>query len=82
MTFRPRLDVLPAAQRRLWPALADVPDTFVLYGGTALALRLAHHASVDFDFCAAEPPSRWTPTSCLRSRSLETPMCCNGNPIR
>ena len=35
MTFRPRLDVLPAAQRRLWPALADVPDTFVLYGGSA-----------------------------------------------
>ena len=55
MTFRLRLDVLPAAQRRLWPALADVPDTFVLYGGTALALRLAHRASVDFDFCAAEP---------------------------
>ena len=55
MTFRPRLDVLPAAQRRLWPALADVPDTFVLYGGTALALRLAHRASVDFDFFTAEP---------------------------
>ena len=55
ITFRPRLDVLPAAQRRLWPALADVPDTFVLYGGTALALRLAHRTSVDFDFFAAKP---------------------------
>ena len=54
MTFRPRLDVLPAAQRQLWPALADVPEPFVLYGGTALALRLAHRASVDFDFFAAE----------------------------
>ena len=54
MTFRPRLDVLPAAQRRLWPAPADVPEPFVLYGGTALALRLAHRASVDFDFFAAE----------------------------
>ena len=53
-TFRPRLDVLPAAQRRLWPALADVPEPFVLYGGTALALRLAHRTSVDFDFFAAE----------------------------
>ena len=54
MTFRPRLDVLPAAQRRLWPALADVPEPFVLYGGTALALRLAHRTSVDFDFFAAD----------------------------
>ena len=25
-TFRPRLDVLPAAQRRLWPAPAEVPE--------------------------------------------------------
>ena len=55
MAFRPRLDVLSAAQRRLWPALADVPEPFVLYGGTALALRLAHRTSVDFDFFAAEP---------------------------
>ena len=52
MTFRPRLDVLPTAQRRLWPTLADVPEPFVLYGGTALALRLAHRTSVDFDFAA------------------------------
>ena len=54
MTFRTRLDVLPAVQRRLWPALADVPEPFVLYGGTALALWLAHRTSVDFDFFAAE----------------------------
>ena len=54
MTFRPRLDVLPAAQRRLWPALADVSEPFVLYGGTALALRPAHRTSVDFVFFAAE----------------------------
>ena len=50
MTFTPRLDVLPNAQRALWPALAGIPDAFVLYGGTALALRLGHRASVDFDF--------------------------------
>ena len=53
MTFTPRLDVLPATQRAVWPALADVPDSFVLYGGTALALRLGHRASVDFDFFAS-----------------------------
>ena len=55
MTLRPRLDTLPPPQRELWPALADVPANFVLYGGTGLALRLAHRASVDFDFFASEP---------------------------
>jgi len=48
--FTPRLDILPAAQRRLWPELVAVPDEFVLYGGTALALHLGHRDSVDFDF--------------------------------
>jgi Nucleotidyl transferase AbiEii toxin, Type IV TA system len=48
--FTPRLDILPAAQRRLWPELSAVPDEFVLYGGTALALHLGHRDSVDFDF--------------------------------
>jgi hypothetical protein len=52
MTFRPRLDALPAPQRALWPELAEVPRRYVLYGGTALALRLAHRPSVDFDFFA------------------------------
>lgn len=50
MTIIPRLDALPDAQRALWPALASVPDSCVLYGGTALALRLGHRESVDFDF--------------------------------
>jgi hypothetical protein len=52
VTFAPRLDALPAAQRALWPELAAVPRSFVLYGGTALALRFAHRPSVDFDFFA------------------------------
>jgi hypothetical protein len=50
MSFAPRLDILPASQRRLWPELAQVPRQFVLYGGTGLALRLGHRQSVDFDF--------------------------------
>ena len=50
--FEPRLDILPAAQRRLWPELRAVPDGFVLYGGTAVALWLGHRVSVDFDFMA------------------------------
>ena len=48
--FVPRLDILPPAQQRLWPELAIIPSDFVLYGGTALALRLGHRQSVDFDF--------------------------------
>ena len=34
------LDTLPEAQRKILPRLADIPPSFVLYGGTALALRL------------------------------------------
>jgi hypothetical protein len=52
-TFTPRLDILPPAQRRLWPELAATPDYFTLYGGTAIALRLGHRHSVDFDFFAS-----------------------------
>ena len=48
--FAPRLDILPPAQRSLWPHLVQVPGHFVLYGGTAIALRLGHRQSVDFDF--------------------------------
>lgn len=46
----PRLDVLPAAQRRLWSRLAGLPAGTVLYGGTAIALHLGHRQSIDFDF--------------------------------
>ena len=46
----PRLDILPASQRRLWDELGVIPAGFVLYGGTALALRLGHRPSEDFDF--------------------------------
>ena len=33
--------------------MSEVPIEFILYGGTAVALRLGHRASVDFDFFAA-----------------------------
>lgn len=50
-SFKPCLDVLPPVQRRLWPSLRPATaQGFVLYGGTALALRLGHRQSVDFDF--------------------------------
>jgi Nucleotidyl transferase AbiEii toxin, Type IV TA system len=49
--FTPRLAVLPDTQRRLWPELRTASNLgFVLYGGTAIALRLGHRPSVDFDF--------------------------------
>ncbi|MBI4659446.1 MAG: nucleotidyl transferase AbiEii/AbiGii toxin family protein [Verrucomicrobia bacterium] len=51
----PRLDILPAPQRALWPELRQLPPSFVLYGGTAIALRLGHRASLDFDFFSSQP---------------------------
>jgi hypothetical protein len=48
--FRHHFEILPLAQQRLWRELADVPQYFVLYGGTAVALRLGHRTSLDFDF--------------------------------
>ncbi len=53
-TFKPDFDILPQAQKDLWSDLRDVPDSFVLYGGTAIALQLGHRESVDFDFFGAE----------------------------
>lgn len=49
--FSPRLEILPPAQQRLWPELEPASSLgLVLYGGTAVALRLGHRSSVDFDF--------------------------------
>jgi predicted nucleotidyltransferase component of viral defense system len=55
MSFEPKLSVLPEAQRLLWLELRQVPRRFVLYGGTALALRLGHRQSEDFDFFTDAP---------------------------
>jgi Nucleotidyl transferase AbiEii toxin, Type IV TA system len=49
--FRPRIESLPKAQQEIWPQLAAAARlSFVLYGGTAVALLLGHRVSVDFDF--------------------------------
>jgi len=55
MSFTPKLASLPEAQRRIWPELRQIPRCFVLYGGTALSLRLGHRKSVDFDFSSSLP---------------------------
>lgn len=55
-TLVPRVDILPEAQRRLWDEFrASLPAAFVLYGGTALALRTGSRQSEDFDFFSNEP---------------------------
>ncbi len=50
-TFPTHLETLPDAQRALLPKLRAIGELgFTLYGGTALALRLGHRVSIDFDF--------------------------------
>lgn len=57
--FKSRREVLPLAQQQLWPLLAPAAELgFVLYGGTAIALRLGHRTSVDFDFFSSRPLDR------------------------
>ncbi len=57
--FKPRMDILPPAQQQIWPELRPAAELgFVLYGGTAIALRLGHRASVDFDFFSEKPLDR------------------------
>ena len=50
----PHLEILPQVQRLLWPDLQPAAALgFALYRGTAIALRLGHRTSVDFDFFCA-----------------------------
>jgi hypothetical protein len=54
--FEPKTAILPKAQQEIWPLLAPAPGlSFVLYGGTAVALYLGHRISVDFDFFRSAP---------------------------
>jgi hypothetical protein len=54
--LEPKLGVLPAAQREIWPSLAPAPQlNLVLYRGTAIALHLGYRESLDFDFFRSEP---------------------------
>ncbi len=55
-SFKPHMETMPEAQRKLWSTLDWTADHgFVLYGGTAIALRYGHRASVDFDFFTDRP---------------------------
>jgi len=54
--FKPLMRIMPATQRQLWTRLGSAAQLgFVLYGGTAVALRLGHRTSVDFDFFSENP---------------------------
>jgi Nucleotidyl transferase AbiEii toxin, Type IV TA system len=54
--FTPCMQTLPEAQRKLWPQLRAAHALgFVLYGDTAIALRLGHRTSIDFDFFSESP---------------------------
>jgi hypothetical protein len=63
-SFEPKTEILPKAQQEIWPLLTPAPGlSFVLYGGTAVALHFGHRISVDFDFFRTEP---------LDKRDIET----------
>src|SRR6185312_9222206 len=75
-TFKPRYDILPEAQMGLWKELAFAAKSgFTLYGGTAIALRVGHRESVDFDFFSARPLDK-------RFIMKETSLLDNGEVIQ
>lgn len=62
--FEPKTRILPKAQQEIWPLLSPAARlSFVLYGGTAVALYLGHRISVDFDFFSS---------ALLKKKELET----------
>lgn len=79
--FDPFFDVLPVSQKQLWPTLRSLSELgFVLYGGTAVALRLGHRYSIDFDFFSEKPLKRaeikssfdWVAHSTVLQESYDT----------
>ena len=80
--FIPRMDILPSAQRLVWPELrAAAALGFVLYGGTAIALRLGHRFSVDFDFFSEEPLERENLRSVFPFMERATTLQDRGNTL-
>lgn len=48
--FEPRIEILPPAQKEIWPQLIPAPGlSLVLYGGTAVALHLPSLSKADQD---------------------------------
>ena len=62
--FKPHMEILPPAQQRLWSKLSAATGLgFALYGGTAIALRLGHRTSINFDFFSPAAGPRCNPGS-------------------
>jgi len=81
-TFIPLLDILPLEQRRLWPSLQQVTGLgFVLYGGTAIALRLGHRISIDFDFFTEKSLAKLNLEKTLDFISLSTVLQNSSNTL-
>jgi hypothetical protein len=52
--FAERNHIFSRPQEEFWPKLGDqIPDHFILYGDTALGLRLGHRHAPDFEFKSA-----------------------------
>jgi hypothetical protein len=59
--FKAHFEVLPEAQKETWPTLGwTATNRFVLYRGTAIALRCGHRTSNDFDFFSDQPLNQST----------------------
>ena len=55
-SFVPHIEIFLPSQQTVWSSLAPIRKAgFVLYGGTAVALRLGHRQSIDFDFFSDQP---------------------------
>lgn len=56
MPYPTNYNILPKPQQQIWGDLAPLREMgFVLYGGTALALRYGHRESIDYDFFIERP---------------------------
>src|SRR5258708_32634340 len=54
--LEPKIGILPKAQQEIWPVLAPAPGlSFVLYGGTAVALFFAQLVLIELDLFSASP---------------------------
>lgn len=61
-------EILPPEQQKIWSNLKPAASLgFTLYGGTAIALRLGHRTSVDFDFFSSEKLDSKKKTELLQS---------------
>jgi len=64
--FRPKTEILSKPQQEIWPLLAPARGlSFVLYGGTAVALHFGHRRSDDFDFFRSGPLDKKELAACF-----------------